>query len=479
MISELGRHDFLTNLPNQRQALYDISVHLNQPYADDKHFGLVLISIDNFLKLRALLGYSATDTLICKIADILKFFVSEIDGSIYQMTRNEFLFIIPDISTSDDIDILTERIKNDIHKLLSYDQTHANLTFSTGVSFFPESAHAADNLINNTYKALKEAKEQGDGKIILDKNISLEDKKVDETLYFNEMKRALKNDEFELYYQPVINMCTGKIEGAEALIRWNHPKLGLIPSSSFIPLAKKTGFIIELGKFVIHKAIFQQKQWEIFDFSQIKIAINITLREIETGHLVEFIEEVLDEYKIDPQLIKFEISEEIAMVNSGIATREFFLLKSLGVSLALDNFGTGNASLVYLKDLPLNSLNIDLSFIIDLVNNEKHQKIVKALINLGHNFDLQVTAQGVEDQETYILLKSYGCDLAQGYYFSKPMAVFEFQELIRKDEKLISEYKEPEKESEVSMASEDAFNIYSEKNSASDIKAFKKKYVQV
>ncbi|MBL0720981.1 MAG: EAL domain-containing protein, partial [Sulfurovum sp.] len=234
------------------------------------------------------------------------------------------------------------------------------------------------------------------------------------------------------YYQPYIDMNSGTIEGAEALIRWKHPDRGLISPIEFIPLAEKTGFIIELGKFVIEEAIKQQKKWELFDFHKLPIAINLSLREIETGDMVDFVEQLLKKYQINPALLNFEITENIGMVNAEVAKKEFLALKKLGVSLALDDFGTGYASFSYLKDFPLDILKIDLTFISNIIANEEHQKIVKAMINLGHNFNLKVIAKGIEDKETHDLIQSYKCDMAQGYYFSKPLPVFEFQELIRK-----------------------------------------------
>jgi polar amino acid transport system substrate-binding protein len=247
------------------------------------------------------------------------------------------------------------------------------------------------------------------------------------------LKQALKLDEFELYYQPYIDMKTGKILGAEALLRWNHSYLGVIPPREFIPLAKKTGLIVEIDKLVIKKAIKQQKQWQLFGYNEIQIAINLTLREVERGDLLSFMKIELNKHKIDPKLINFDISESVTMLDTQITKDHFIALKELGISLALDDFGTGHSSFSHLKDFPLDTLKINVPFVSNMIQNEGYQKIVKAIIDIGHNFDLKVMAKGVEDTQTYQMLKDYGCDVAQGYYFSKPLPVFDFQELIRRD----------------------------------------------
>jgi len=433
MVTKHRHRDLLTNLPNQSQAMLDIGVFMNKMNTTNKKFGLVLLEIDHFSDIRAILGHISTDLLIGKIVESLKYFAREIDSSVYQMTRNNFLLLIPDITTEIEVKDIIKIIRNDLSNLLDNEVTNIDLTFSTGVSFFPLSGNGIDMLIDNTYKALAKAEEKGNGHIVIDYEMSLDKDKNHELKLFTQMNDALENNQFELYYQPYIDMNSGAIEGAEALIRWKHPDRGLISPIEFIPLAEKTGFIIELGKFVVEEAVKQQKKWELFDFHKLPIAINLSLREIESGDMVDFVAKLLNKYQINPALLNFEITENIGMVNAEVAKKEFIALKKLGVSLALDDFGTGYASFSYLRDFPLDILKIDLAFISNIIENEEHQKIVKAMVNLGHNFDLKVIAKGIEDKETHDLIQSYKCDMAQGYYFSKPLPVFEFQELIRKE----------------------------------------------
>ena len=431
--SQSSHRDILTNLPNQTQAMIDIGMFISKTHATHNTFGLILLSIDHFYGLRAILGYRATDMLIGKIVESLRYFSREINSSVYQMTRSNFLLLVPNITTQNDVLKIIDTIHGDLQKLVNLDAQYVDLTFSSGVSFYPNGGNGVDILIDNVYKALAQAQEKGNAQVVIDRDLEPNDDMSYEIGLFSEMKLGLKNNQFELFYQPFIDIKTGDIKGAEALIRWRHPQKGLISPAQFIPLAEKTGFIIELGKFVIQEAVKQQKKWELFEFSKLPIAINLTLREIEEGDMVEFLAELLDKYQIDPSLLEFEIRENIAIINADIAKKEFVALKKLGVSLALDDFGTGYSSFFYLRDFPLDTLKIDLSFVKNIITNKEHQKIVKAMIDLGHNFELKVVAEGVEDDETYQLLKSYNCDEAQGYYFSKPLPAFEFQELIRKE----------------------------------------------
>jgi polar amino acid transport system substrate-binding protein len=433
LVTKHRHRDLLTNLPNQSQAMLDIGMFMNKMNTTGKKFGLVLLGIDHFSDIRAILGHRSTDLLIGKIVESLRYFAREIDSSVYQMTRNNFLLLIPDITLEDEVKKIIKTIRDDLSTLLDSEVTHVDLTFSTGVSFFPISGNGIDMLIDNAYKALAKAEEKGNGHIVIDYEMSLDRTNNSELYLFSQMNSAIKDNQFELYYQPYIDMNSGAIQGAEALLRWKHPEKGLISPMEFIPLAEKTGFIIELGKFVVEEAIKQQKKWELFEFHELPIAINLSLREIETGDMVEFVNNLLSKYQINPALIKFEITESVGMVNTEVAKKEFLALKKLGVSLALDDFGTGYASFSYLRDFPLDTLKIDLAFVANIVENQEHQKIVKAMVNLGHNFGLKVIAKGIEDKATHDLIQSYKCDMAQGYYFSKPLPVFEFQELIRKE----------------------------------------------
>ena len=431
-ITALRQRDNLTHLPNQSRAINDLGMVISKMHSQGKTFALILIALDDFTEIRAMLGYHQTDSLISRIARELQHIAKGMESKLYHMMRNNFLLIAPDIETAAEAKELVGSIKSRLLASFNYSNSGIPITFSTGISFFPQSGSNVDVLIDCAYKALSEAKEHGGGYVVADEDGLFSKDKLYETEIYSEMQQALKNGEFELYFQPLISMEDEEVSGAEALIRWNHPERGIVSPVLFIPIAEKTGLILDIDKFVITEAIKQQKRWEIFKFKSIQMSINLTLRDIESEEIVDFIAKALSENKVAPDLVKFEITENIAMVNASVTKREFKALKKLGVQLALDDFGTGYSSFSYLKDFSLDTLKIDRSFVTDMVNNGEHQKLVYAMIELGHNFDLKVTAEGIEDRETFDMLKSFGCDIAQGYYFSKPLPVFEFQELIRR-----------------------------------------------
>jgi len=433
-ISAFRQKDLVTQLPNQNRAIYDIGMRISKMRSQEKSMALILISLDSFTELRAMMGYHKTDGLIVRISEDLQYIAKGLESTVYHMMRNNFLLTVPDVDTAEEAKKVVKQIEQGLEELLGYSNARMHLTFSTGISFFPKSGNSVDALIDSAYKALSEAKDHGGNYIIVDeKGLFQQDKHYEIELY-NEMRSELKNNEFELYYQSLIAMANELVWGAEALIRWKHPERGLVSPAEFIPIAEKTGLIIDLGRFVIDEAIKQQKKWEIFKFNRLQVSINLSLREIETGDVVDYIAQTLTRHQVSPALIKFEITENVAMVNPEVTKKEFETLKKLGVQLALDDFGTGHSSFGYLNDFSLDTLKIDQSFVTDMLQDSKHQKIVHAMIELGHNLDLQVTAEGIEDKETYDKLKGFGCDIAQGYYFSKPLPVFEFQKLIRRKE---------------------------------------------
>jgi polar amino acid transport system substrate-binding protein len=205
----------------------------------------------------------------------------------------------------------------------------------------------------------------------------------------------------------------------------------MIPPDMFIPLMEKTGFIVKLGQFVLDEVLKQLKRWELFKFKQINVSINVSMVEIATGEFVENVERQLIQHQVNPELIKFEITEGMAMISESETVKYFLALKRLGVGISLDDFGTGYTSFTYLKKFPADTLKIDKSLVDYILTNEEDQRIVKAMIELGHNLGMKIVVEGIENKKMVEVLASYGCDYMQGYYFDKPLPVFEFQKLLR------------------------------------------------
>jgi len=271
--------------------------------------------------------------------------------------------------------------------------------------------------LDHAYQALAEAQKNGYGNIHIYERSELE-KKYDELILFNAIHDAIDKQEFEIHYQPIVRTKDKEVVAAEALIRWKHSEYGYIPPDVFIPMLEKSGFIINLGQFVLSEVLKQQKRWEVFKFKPIEVSINVSRQ--------------LTEHQVAPELIKFEITEGVAMENESQADRQLHALKKLGVSIALDDFGTGYTSFSYLKKFPADILKIDKSLIDYILDNEEDQRIIRAMIELGHNLGMKIVVEGIENKEMVDLIGSYGCDYMQGYYFSKPLPAYEFQEMIRR-----------------------------------------------
>jgi polar amino acid transport system substrate-binding protein len=323
-----------------------------------------------------------------------------------------------------------QQIQQELTTFYKVNDVPFHLTASIGISVYPDSGSTL-NLMDRAYIALSEAQKSGYGKIHVYKEDAFK-KKYNELELFNEIHQALAGEEFEVYYQPIVRAKDAEVVAAEALIRWKHKEYGYVPPDIFIPLLEKSGFIIDLGRYVLAEVLKQQKRWELFKFKPIEVSINMSLVELESKGFLEHVAQQLSEHQVAPELIKFEITEGIAMSNESQANQRLHELKKLGLSLSLDDFGTGYTSFSYLKKIPANILKIDRSMVDHIVENKEDQRIVKAMIELGHNLGMKIVVEGIETQEMADLISAYGCDYFQGYYFGRPQPAYEFQELIRR-----------------------------------------------
>lgn len=419
----------LTNLPNQMQAIQDLPALYSKIHTENNKVALVLLSFDNFSRLRAIIGYEQSNEIIIKFSKYLKTIATDMNLLVYHTFDNHFLLTVSNVNSKDSIIPLVEDIQIRLASFYKMEEASLHLTVSAGVALYPESGPTR-KLLDNTYKALSQSQKEGDGKItIYMPKASTEE--YDELTLHNDMQSGLDNGEFEVYYQPIIQTTTKETVGAEALIRWIHPKLGFIPPDVFIGLMEKTGFIIKLGQFVLDEVLKQQKRWELFKFKQIQVSINVSMVEIATGEFVEHVKKKIAYHQGNPELLKFEITEGVAMIGEKQTEKYFHRLKKLGVGISLDDFGTGYTSFTYLKKFPADILKIDKSLVDYILTSEEDRRIVKAIIELGHNLGMKIVVEGIETKEMVTVLASYGCDYMQGYYFSRPLPVFEFQKLLR------------------------------------------------
>ena len=419
----------LTGLPNQMQAFRDLPAFYSKAHLEKNKIALIMMNLDNFSQLRSIIGYAQANEILKKFAKYLAGIVSTLNISVYHTFDNYFLLTVTNLKSIEEAKMFVEEIQLKLASFYKMEDVSLHLTVSAGMALYPDSGPIR-NLLDNAYKALAKGEKEGDGRI----TVFIPDEfttTYDELTLHNDMQGGLGRGEFEVYYQPIIQVENKEVVAAEALIRWKHPQYGMIPPDVFISLMEKTGFIVKLGRFVLDEVLKQQKRWELFKFKQIEVSINVSMVEVATGEFVEHVERQLVQHQVNPELMKFEITEGMAMISESETVKYFLALKKLGVGISLDDFGTGYTSFGYLKKFPADTIKIDKSLVDYILTNEEDQRIVKAMIELGHNLGMKIVVEGIEDKKMVEMIASYGCDYMQGYYFAKPLPVFEFQKLLR------------------------------------------------
>jgi len=423
-------HHRLTGLPNQIKALQDLNALNARLHLSKGQMVLILIDIDNLSVLRSILGYEQTNAILKKFALYLKELSKKKNFTVYHTFHNNFLLMLSDVNDLKDVEMLAQKIQQELSTFYKIGGGRLYLSASIGISVYPDSGPMI-KIFDNAYKALTKAEKSGYGRIEFYMP-EKQNKTYDELILYNDMHEALERNQFEVYYQAIVDSKTKEVVSAEALIRWHHPKFGMVPPDLFISVMEKTGFIVELGHFVLDEVLKQQKRWELFKFKQIPVSINLSLIELEIGTFVDYVTERISYHKANPDLIRFEITEGLAMQDKTHFSVQFSALKKLGIDIVLDDFGSGYTSYAYLKRFPASLLKIDKVLVDNVLDNKDDQYIVKSIIDLGHSLGMKVVIEGIEDQEMSDLLENYGCDYFQGFYFARPLPVFEFQKMLRK-----------------------------------------------
>ncbi|WP_281951842.1 bifunctional diguanylate cyclase/phosphodiesterase [Nitrosophilus kaiyonis] len=427
-IAHQALHDSLTDLPN-RNLLYDRLEHaINEAKRENSEVAILFLDLDNFKLINDTLGHDIGDKLLIEVAKRLQNLIRKSD-TIARIGGDEFIIILEKIESPYVAVKKAKEILQSLSKDIHIDSYHLHVTGSIGISIYPEDGKTTYELIKNADIAMYHAKDLGRNNVQLFSK-SLSEKIGHEHVLENSLHKAITNKEFELHYQPQIEIDSGKIVGAEALIRWNHPKLGLLYPDKFIPLAENTGLIIPLGRWIIQEASSQAKIWNEMGFN-IKISVNISIRQFQHDNIVDVLKKNIDTQKLDPKLLELEITENIAMFNIKKHINTMNELKELGFTISMDDFGIGYSSLSFLKKFPIDKVKIDKSFVIGSTYNKEDESIVKAIVAMCKGLNLKTVAEGVETKEHLNLLKSIGCDFYQGYYFSKPISSLEMTKMLK------------------------------------------------
>ena len=428
-IDFLSHHDTLTGLPNRALAIDRLEQALIYAKRNKTKIALLHIDIDGFKTINDSLGYHMGDAIIKAVANKLQENLKETD-TISRQGGDEFLVILPDINDADNISTIATRLIKKLNEAIIVDSHSLSSTVSMGIALSPDDGENFETLLQKADTAMHKAKESGGNAYCFFAEHM--NKEITEHLSFvQDMKQALFKNEFELYFQPQIDLQTNQICGTEALLRWNHPTKGFIPPMSFIPIAESSGLIIQIGEKVIHDACHQAALWNK-EGIECNIAVNISAIQLQRGNLEEIIKEALRLSGLHPSCLELELTESVLIKDTEQTLQSIKRLKNLGIKLSIDDFGTGYSSLAYLKRFAVDKLKIDKSFIQDIAEDQENIAIVQAIIQIAKSLGLKTIAEGVETLEIVELVKHYECDEVQGYFYAKPMPYDAFVEYCKK-----------------------------------------------
>jgi len=413
-------HDALTDLPN-RSLFYDrVEQAILSANNQNKSLSILLFEIENYKDVYDTLGRNSSDVILKQIVSRLQG-VFKFQENIARIEGNTFSILIND-SQLDTLQI-ARNIQQSMQTAFVVDRLQVAVHTATGVVHFPEHGEDVDTLVQRAGVALYMARNNKEGYAVYDP--SFDAHSPHRLTLMSELRHAFTRNELTLYYQAKVNVQTGSVYGAEALVRWNHPKHGFISPDEFIPMAERTRTIQELSAWVIRQAFTDCAQWHQ-EGKDLIISVNLSAKDLHDPELPDLIAGIQAATQVNPKWIVLEITEGSIMTDPEKALEIIQRLHEMGYKLSIDDFGTGYSSLAYLKKMPLAELKIDRSFVQDILHSDNDAVIVKATINLAHNLGLQVVAEGVEDAEIMTKLKDYECDIAQGYYLNKPQSVADF-----------------------------------------------------
>ena len=423
-IQHLAHFDALTNLPNRTLLNEYLDMSIGVAKRSKAQLAILFLDLDRFKIVNDSLGHHAGDLLLKIVSDRLTNCIRETD-TVARLGGDEFVILLPSIKEPGDAVSVAQKVVDAIAVPFLLEGNEVNIGTSIGIGIYPDNGLDRSTLIKNADAAMYHAKENGRNNFQFFSS-EMNDKSFEQLALENDLRRAIKNEEFILNYQPQIDVLTGKIVGAEALIRWQHPEKGLVPPNNFIALAEKCGLIVPMGEWVIKTACAQNLAWQKEGLPPMLIAVNIAAQQFRQKNFKESLMEIIGDIGLDPHLLELEITESALMENADSVLKTLHSLKEIGFHLSIDDFGTGYSSLSYLKHFPLDKLKIDRSFVIDITEDSNNNAIIETIINMGHNLKLKVIAEGVENAEQLATLKGLMCDEIQGYYFSRPLSPQDF-----------------------------------------------------
>lgn len=415
IIRTMAYYDSLTGLPNRNKFKQYLNESIRE--APDQSIAILFLDLDRFKVINDTKGHSTGDIILEKVAFQLKNVVKD-KGIVFRQGGDEFIILLSNL-TGQEVEETTGEVLQSFNRPIVIHEQEFFVTPSIGISMYPKDGEDQESLIKHADTAMYLAKERGKNNYQFyfpelekasSRNMELE----------NGLRKVLELDQLTLYYQPKVDLETLDIIGVEALIRWEHPELGMIPPSEFIPLAEETGLIIPIGEWVLREACKQSQEWEKNGLGTIPVAVNISVRQIKDDGFVDMVKETLSDLQYEPDRLELEITESI-MQDFEKSTNVLNKLKKVGVIISMDDFGTGYSSLNNLRHLPIDSIKIDKSFVDDIMEDSNQVSIVKAIIDMSQNMNFTTIAEGIETENQVLFLKRKACQVGQGYHFSRPL----------------------------------------------------------
>jgi diguanylate cyclase (GGDEF)-like protein/PAS domain S-box-containing protein len=439
----LAYHDSLTGLGNRRLFRERLSHLLAQARRDQSLVAVIFLDLDHFKRINDTLTHTMGDTLLRRVADRLRNCVRESDfvsrslpdeskPTVSRFAGDEFMISLSRIGSAQEAGHVAGRILEVVAQPFDLDGQEVVLTASAGITLAPADGEEVDTLLRNADAAMSYAKTRGRSNFQFyrpsmgeagRRNLRME----------TDLRAAIDRNQLVLHYQPKIELATRRINGFEALVRWQHPASGLIPPNDFLPVAEQAGLIVPLGEFVLRSACAQARVWRESGFQPMRVSVNFSAHQFRTEEVADTVDRVLRETPLSPRFLDVEVTESTMMENQGIAIRSLQRMKGIGITVSLDDFGTGYSSLSYLKGFPVDAIKIDRSFIRDITRDPDSATITAAIISMAHTLNLKVVAEGVETEEQLEFLHNCGCDEVQGFLFSRPVPADDATGLLRAD----------------------------------------------
>jgi diguanylate cyclase (GGDEF)-like protein/PAS domain S-box-containing protein len=427
-IRHMAHHDSLTGLPNRRLFNEIANVELAQAARNKKKLAILFLDLDRFKEINDTLGHHAGDQLLMEVAYNIKSSIRKSD-TVARIGGDEFNVILADIQNLENISVIARKLTDSFRKPFEVSDHELYITTSIGISVYPDDGDNVDTLLRYADVAMYHAKEGGRNNYQF-YNPSINKRSIERMRMEGNLRQAIERNELSVYYQPQIDIISGKMICAEALVRWNHPEEGLLEPKNFLPLAEETGLITSIDQWVMNSVCKQVRTWVDSGLSPVCITVNLSARQFQSPALVSNISSILDKTGMSPHSLDLEITETTAMSNIERTASHLRELVGMGIHISVDDFGTGYSSLNYLKKLPIEKLKIDQSFIHDIATDADDRAIITAVASMARSMSIKTVAEGVETEEQLSFLRNSQCDEAQGFLFSRPLPVEKFTDLM-------------------------------------------------